>query len=678
MRKDDIHSFSLEDILREFGEEPKKEAPAVTSDTIPIPRVPTVTSDTIRLDAIPKELTEEAPVTGDTVRLDAIQKAVRRVSPTIPQETAVFGAVRIADEPEKPKTEEWTPTFEEPMEDLPIPEPIIFRPKSRLQELRQKLIAGPEKRYYELTEKGVGKLRLSAVLCLLVCLLSAGAVICYAFGIFPENRLRLLVFGQFLGLLVSALLGSYLLLDGITDALRLRFGTNSLLALTFIACCVDGVLCLEQLRIPLCCLFCLEMTVALHAEQNRRTTEIGQMDTMRRATNLEAVAVMEDYYEGRPGYGVIRGEVEHFWENYKEPSTPERLLGGYALAVALLSIAVGVLGGVFHGLSVGVQVCVGAMVAGMPVTAWLSATEPMAILEKRLHKLGAVLCGWKGVQAVKRHSAYPLGDNDLFPSGAAKLNGVKFYGDRDPDEVVEYATALIKANGGTLVSLFRQLLESRNGYSYEAKHLHHYGNGIGGEVREESVVLGTLECMQDMGVEMKKGLRVNQALYCAIDGELCGVFAVAYSRAKSSAAGVRTLCGYRGLTPVITCGDFMLTESFIRNKFSINTRRMAFPGRDVRLELQEKEPAENAPVVALTTKEGLAPKAFAITGARVLASSMRAGVAIAMAGGILGILIMAALAYVGPQDLLSPWNLLLYELVWAIPGILVTQWTRTL
>ena len=314
----------------------------------------------------------------------------------------------------------------------------------------------------------------------------------------------------------------------------------------------------------------------------------------------------------------------------------------------------------------------------MPVTAWLSTTEPMAILEKRLHKLGAVLCGWKGVQAVKRRSAYPLGDNDLFPSGAAKLNGVKFYGDRDPDEVVEYATALIKANGGTLVSLFRQLLESRNGYSYEAKHLHHYGNGIGGEVCEESVLLGTLECMQDMGVEMKKGLRVNQALYCAIDGELCGVFAVAYSRAKSSAAGVRTLCGYRGLTPVITCGDFMLTESFIRNKFSINTRRMAFPGRDVRLELQEKEPAENAPVVALTTKEGLAPKAFAITGARVLASSMRAGVAIAMAGGILGILIMAALAYVGPQDLLSPWNLLLYELVWAIPGILVTQWTRTL
>ena len=115
MRKDDTQSFSLEDILREFGEEPKKEAPAVTSDTIPIPRVPTVTSDTIRLDAIPKELTEEAPVTGDTVRLDAIQKAVRRVSPTIPQETAVFGAVHIADEPEKPKTEEWTPTFEEPM-----------------------------------------------------------------------------------------------------------------------------------------------------------------------------------------------------------------------------------------------------------------------------------------------------------------------------------------------------------------------------------------------------------------------------------------------------------------------------------------------------------------------------------------------------------------------------------
>ena len=45
-------------------------------------------------------------------------------------------------------------------------------------------------------------------------------------------------------------------------------------------------------------------------------------------------------------------------------------------------------------------------------------------------------------------------------------------------------------------------------------------------------------------------------------------------------------------------------------------------------------------------------------------------------GGILGLLIMAALAFLGNTDLLTPTNILLYQLVWMIPGLLVTEWTR--
>ena len=40
-------------------------------------------------------------------------------------------------------------------------------------------------------------------------------------------------------------------------------------------------------------------------------------------------------------------------------------------------------------------------------------------------------------------------------------------------------------------------------------------------------------------------------------------------------------------------------------------------------------------------------------------------------------LIMAALAYLGTTDLLTPIHILLYQLVWLIPGLLITEWTRT-
>jgi len=59
---------------------------------------------------------------------------------------------------------------------------------------------------------------------------------------------------------------------------------------------------------------------------------------------------------------------------------------------------------------------------------------------------------------------------------------------------------------------------------------------------------------------------------------------------KAAATGLTTLCAYRGLTPVMLCGDFMLTESFLRSKFGVNTRRMIFADRTTRETLLAIEP----------------------------------------------------------------------------------------
>ena len=653
------------------------------------------------LDAIMREFSDHpaeppAPpvqeeVTGDTIRLDQVRQAVAAQTAPGLGDTAVFGPMRIEDEPEEeapppppaepevePFSEDWEPEYEEPMGDYPVSDPIPFRPKSRLKELREKLVAGPEKMYYTLLEIGLGKTQLSMALCLAIFLLTAGSTVLYAWGLIGQERIRLLVFIQFLGLLLSGLLGCYRLLEGLGDLLRLRFSANTLLCFTFLVCCIDGVLCLQELRIGVSAAFCLEMFLSMWATYDRRSAELGMTDTMRRATTLDSVVKVPDWYEGRPGYLIGQGEVEHFMDNYAAPSAPERVLDWYSFAVLLCGIAIGVMAGIRHGFSMAIQLCCASLLVGLPATAFLAVVRPLAVLEKQLHKLGTVLCGWKGISTVERQASFPLSDADLFPNGSAKLNGVKFYGDRSPDQVVAYATALIRQGGGAPVALFGQLLESRGGVHYTVTDLHLYPSGIAGEIEGESVLVGTLDLMHDMGVDMGGGTKVNQAVYCAIGSELVGVFAITYQRARSSAAGLRTLCGYSGLAPVSLCEDFMVTESFLRGKFGVNTRRMLFPGWEQKLELLEKEVPEDAPVIALTTKEGLAPKAFAITGARVLRSAMQVGVAIAMTGGILGLLIMAALAWVGGVDWLTPMNILLYQLIWMIPGLLVTEWTRTI
>ena len=192
----------------------------------------------------------------------------------------------------------------------------------------------------------------------------------------------------------------------------------------------------------------------------------------------------------------------------------------------------------------------------------------------------------------------------------------------------------------------------------------------------EPVLLGSLNFLQDMGVVIPEGTMVNQAVYAAIDGQLCAVFAISYAKMRSAAAGLVTLCGHRSVTPVVLCGDFMLTESFLQSKFGVKTRRIVFPTREVRNDLLNRHPDPDAPTLAITTRDELVSAAYAVTGARSLRSAATLGTVIHLIGGILGMLTMLALGYLGSTELLTPTNVLLYQLIWMIPGFLVTEWTR--
>jgi hypothetical protein len=622
-------------------------------------------------------------VSGDTLSFDPVEDGAEAADDEEELgDTLQFGkddmeAIRQAAEQVEPYSEKWEPEYDQPMGEYVPPQPIVFRPRSRLRELKRKLVAGPEKRYYELAELGLGRLQAAIFLCVIVVLLSGGALLLNGLGMVRADRMRLMVFGQVLGMLVAALLGSFQLINGGASLLKGRFTSDTMLLFTFIACCVDGVVCLMQLRVPYCAAFSLEVMMSLWAEYQRRNTEMGQMDTMRKAIRLDSVVKCDDFYDGRPGLLRAEGQVEDFMDNYAAVSAPEKVLSRFMLIGMLVALAVGVAGGLFHwDYQMGIRLGTAAMLAVAPATAFITLTRPAAVLERRLHWVGAVICGWQGVMGLQGPVTVPMADRDLFPAGTVKMNGVKFFGSREPDQVVAYATALMAAEGEGLSDLFNSLLDSRNGRHYDVENFRAYNGGLGGEVEGEPVLIGTHTFLRDMGVEVPEGTRVQQALYVAIDGELGGVFAVNYGKHRPSVMGLGALCGYRSLTPVLTCSDFMLTESFLRSKFGVNTRRVAFPNHDVRKELAAKKPAEDAKSLALTTGEGILGMAFAVTGARTLRTASVFGVTLHMVAGILGLIIVALLAVVGAEELLTAENLMLFELLWMIPGLLITEWTR--
>lgn len=696
--KDELQEFDLDDILNEFHEEPQEEAPELPELT----DMPELSSDEDSQEddldlpdlSAPEDAEGAEDAEDDDLDLSGLDLPELEQADMDSDETADDTAAYepfFEDSEEVTVSEDDTLEFDlsedeshsapaEPAfqtEETFIPAPIVFTPRSRLKELKKKLVAGPEKRYYALSEVGTTKLQIALLINVLLVALCAGVTTLFVLDMIPENRLRLVIFSQVLCMMLSALFGSSLMMDSIGDLLKGRFTLNTLLTLTFAACMVDGAFCLMELRVPCCAAFCLEMTMALWARLQQRNTELSQMDTMRKAVRLHGLVRVSDYFQGKDGLLRTEGEVEDFMETYDRTSGPQLVQSIYGGLSLLACICIAVFAGLFHGLSMGVQILSTSLLVAVPATFFISVSRPTAILEQRLHMVGAVLCGWQGVKGLGGKVAFPLNDHDLFPQGSTKLNGVKFYGNRNPDDIVSYSTSLISIAGGDLVPVFKQLLSSRGASEYPVENFQNYGDGgIGGEICGEPVLLGSLNFLQDMGVEIPEGTMVNQAVYVAVDGQLCAVYAITYAKMRSSAAGLVTLCGYSKLTPVMLCDDFMLTESFLQAKFDIKTRRMAFPDREVSQQLRQVQPAPEAPVLAMTTREELVSAAYAVTGARALRTAAKLGVTIHLIGGILGMLIMLVLALLGNTDLLTPTNILLYQLVWAIPGLLVTEWTR--
>ena len=646
-----MDTIRMNELISQIIEETEAPSPLPEDATIRMDvmpdKVPVDANDddmTIRLDSVPED---------ETIRLDPVSD-----SPTIRMEPLMKEAAE--EEEEAPESK------------------IIYNPRTRLRELKKKLIAGPEKRYYELSELGIGKIQIALIANLAVCALCILTTALFSLDMMPEGRLRFVIFSPILAMLLSAFFGCSQMIDGIADIFKGRFGVNSMLLFTFLACCVDAVFCLSELRIPCCAAFSLQMTMALWSSYQKHSTEMAQMDSLRKAVRLQALVKEPDYFNGKSGILRREGDLEDFMDHYTKRSGPELVQSIYCILSLLLCTGIAVFAAMTHGTSMGIQILSTSLLVAVPAGFFVCLSRPAALLERRLHMVGTVICGWRGVKGLCGKAAFPLRDEDLFPSNTTKMNGVKFYGDRDPDETVSYTASLICAAGGGLVPLFQQMQESRSCATHRVENFRDYGSGgIGGEICGEPVLVGTLDFLQDMNIHIPEGTMVSQAVYAAIDGQLCAVFAISYAKMRSAAAGIVSLCGNRKITPVLTGIDFMLTDTLLRTKFGVNTRRIAFPNQDVRSDLNVHSTDFEAPVLALATREDLASYAYAVSGASALRTACRVGTAVNLVSGILGMLIMAALAFLGTTELLTSVHILLYQLVWLIPGLLITEWTRT-
>ena len=705
--EEELPEFTLDDILREFG----------TRDDDG--KIHDAAAPELLEDIPQRELLEDAPLTeqppsqeepelliwtpapkpaasarqtSDTIRVDTRQVRARVSESALRDDTRPFTPVgeTAAETPEpfrvnpipkgaEPFSANWEPQYDQPIGEYAASEPIVFRP--RPGGLKQKLREGPERCYNTLSEKGLGKLQIALFVSMLIVVLACASVVLHRMNMVQPNRMRLLVFSELFAMLLSASLCWERMAEGVGRIFRGRFDTDTLLAFSFAACIADGIYCLKEVKVPFCAAFCLQVFMCLWAEYHRRSTQLRQMDTLRKATRLNRITKAPGCYEDRPGFFRSNGQPEDFMDTYTTLSGPEKAVNRFALLGLALSVAVAAAAGIQAGLRVGVRTWSAAILAAVPATMLICQTRPGWILQRRLHQFGSVLCGWQGVQAAAGRAAVCLRDEDLLPAGSVKVNGHKFYSNRDnPDTVIAYTTAVLTASGCCLAPLFEHIHTSRRAQSYELDEFKNYdGRGFGAIICGEQVLVGSLEFLRSMDVQIPAGIRIKQAVCIAIGGELSACFPLAFGKLGSVRAGLSALCSQRKLARVMSGSNFILDEAFLREKYRVDTRRVIFPALSQRERLADWKPeGEQSVPIALTTQEGLAGFAFAVAGARSLRIAAIAGAAVHILGGLVGLGAVLVLTLTGRTDLMTPANLLLLELIWAVPGLMVSEWTRNL
>ncbi len=484
------------------------------------------------------------------------------------------------------------------------------------------------------------------------------------------------------GLLGAAMLLSIdVLLRGLFQLLRLRMGMDTLLAFSCTAALADTLTLLRveggPERLPYCAAAVLALGFTMAGVWHKRRGQRAACRTAASASEPYLVTLDEGKWDGRDTYAKWSGAPIGFGRQIQSEDGAQRIF--YVACPMLFTACVlfSVLASVGRERPWDILWCLSAtLAASSSFSGALCYGMPWDALSRRLAGVGAALAGWEGVAGSARGSGLLLHDGDLFPPGTVSLNGIKVFGDFPVEKVVAVTATLIRDSGSGLNKLFHDLLRSQGAlYRRAARFEFHEGGGVSAEIRGDLVLVGSASFMHLMEVTLPQGLNVKNAVFCAIDGELAGVFALNYTLNSAVEPALNALIRNR-IGPVLATRDFNLIPAMLRQRFKLPVEKMDFPAVERRVELSDETQDHALTLFAVLCREGLGPYADAVVGGRRLRLAVRISALLACAGAFAGVLLAFYLTFVGSYVSLSPANLLVFLLMWSVPTPLIAGWVN--
>ena len=496
-------------------------------------------------------------------------------------------------------------------------------------------------------------------------------------GLFPypavlTPELRVLALAGIQG--AAMLLGLDVLMRGLFRLLRLELGMDTLLVFAAAATLADA-LTMYRLdprdgQMPYCAAIVLGIFFLLRGARRKRRGLRMACRTAASAAQPYLVTLDEGKWNGWDTYAKWSGEPIGFGRQMQAADGAERIFHRVCPLLFIACLLLSVVASIGRGAPERLLWCLSAMLtACASLSGALCFALPWLSLTQRLSKSGAAIAGWDGVTATGG-SGILLNDTDFFPPGCVSLNGIKIFGEFPVDKVVSDTATLIRDAGCGLDKLFHDLLRAQGCVYRRASDFCVYEGGLSAVIRDQQVLVGSASFMHLMEITLPQGLNVKNAVFCAIDGELAGIFALNYTLHGALEPSLNSLIRNR-VTPVMATRDFNLIPAMLRQRFKLPVDKMEFPAVERRRELSDEEQPHSDILTAVLCREGVAPYSEAVVGAARLRRAVRTAAVLACLGAVAGLLLAFYLTFVCSYASLSAANLLVFLLMWLVPTPLI-------
>lgn len=427
--------------------------------------------------------------------------------------------------------------------------------------------------------------------------------------------------------------------------------------------------------LPFSAVTALGFAFALRGEHARRRANRLSAKTAAQTKSPYMVSLSETLWSNKPTYTKLSGTALGFGSQLQAEDGGHAAYGVAAplllLGAALCSFMASVGQEAPERLLWAASAC---FTASASWTALLAFGLPYRQLVDRLSKIGAALAGWSG--AVRcRHGGVIISDLDLFPPGSVTVAQVKVFGGAATEKVVGYTATMLRVMDCGLTRPFHDLLRTHGALYREVSEVQWHEGGASGIIRSQEVLVGTAAYMHLMEVPIPPGHNIKNAVFCAINGQLSGLFLLNYAMSPAVNPSLSAFMK-AGVAPVLSTRDPNLIPALLEQKFRLSVDKMELPPVGRRLELSKPDPEEVGGLVALLTREGLSVYCDAVVGGRRLRLATRWGLIFTLAGSVIGLCLTFYLTSVGAFASLTVFNFLIFMAAWLVPQWLITNWVN--